>query len=118
MKTLSDMVGRKQTPEGNIPLDERTDLMMRKMELSEGLSAKLLCAQPSHAAEDERGVTDLLIQGLVGRLPKPDGIWSLDDRAKWLRTAAGIFDLVYKAGDDEHREISIAFVKQEAAHRQ
>jgi hypothetical protein len=44
MKTLSDMVGRKQTPEGNIPLDERTDLMMRKMELSEGLSSKLLCA--------------------------------------------------------------------------
>jgi hypothetical protein len=44
-------------------------------------------------------------------LPQPDAIWSLDDRVKWLRTAVGIFDLVYKTGDDERREISVAFIK-------
>ena len=48
------------------------------------------------------------------RLPKPNGIWSLDDRAKWLRTAASIFDLVYAVGDGEARQLSIAFVRQNA----
>jgi hypothetical protein len=121
---LSDMVGRNQAPEGNRPLDKRTDFMnMRKIQPGESLTEKLLSSQASHissqashTAEYERGITDHLIRGLVDRLPKPDGIWPLDDRAKWLRTAAGIFDLVYKAGDGEHREISIAFVKQEAAN--
>ena len=37
-----------------------------------------------------------LIQALVDRLPKSDGIWSVDDRAKWLKAAAMIFNLVYR----------------------
>jgi hypothetical protein len=48
----------------------------------------------------------------VDRLPKPNGIWPLDERAKWLRTAASVFDLVYKADDGEQREISVALAKQ------
>jgi hypothetical protein len=88
--------------------------MMPRVEPSESLTAKLLVAQQSDAEEADCGMNDLLIHGLVDRLPKPNGIWSLDDRAKWLRTAATIFDLVYKAGDGEHREISVAFAKQEA----
>ena len=40
--------------------------------------------------------TDPLIQGLMERLPKPDTVWSLDDRGKWLRAAAVIFSLIYK----------------------
>jgi hypothetical protein len=51
----------------------------------------------------------------LDRLPKPNGIWSLDHRAKWLRIAASIFGLVYKASDGEHWEISIVFVKHEGA---
>ena len=43
---------------------------------------KLLDAQPSATDADDRGITDLLIQGLLDRLPKPNAIWSLDDRAK------------------------------------
>jgi hypothetical protein len=77
---------------------------------------KLLGAQASDAEGDDPRITDRLIQGLLDRLPKPNGIWSLDDRAKWLRTAASIFGLVYKASDGEHREISIVLVKQEAAN--
>ena len=100
MKTFLDMVG-KQTPEGNTPLELGSDLMIRTMEPSESLTAKLLSAQASDAREDKCGITDPLLRGLVDRLPKPDGIWPLDDRAKWLRTAADIFDLVYKAGDGE-----------------
>ena len=107
MKTLSDMVGHNQAPEANSPLYGRTDFMsMRKTQPSESLTEKLL-----HTAEYERGITDHLIRGLVDRLPQPDAIWSLDDRVKWLRTAVGIFDLVYKTGDDERREISVAFIK-------
>jgi hypothetical protein len=108
------MVGRKQEPGDNSPLDERTDfMMMRRVE-----PGRLLTSEGSHAGEYRPGITDHLIRGLVDRLPQPDAIWPIDDRAKWLRTAAGIFDLVYKAGEDERREISIAFVKQEAANRQ
>jgi hypothetical protein len=111
MKVLSDMVGQNQAREAHSPLDGRTGFMNLRSQPSESLTEKLL-----HAGEYERGITDHLIRGLVDRLPKPDCIWSLDDRAKWLRTAAGIFDLVYKAGDGEHREISIAFVSQGAAN--
>jgi hypothetical protein len=77
------------------------------------LAAKLLSAQKSDA-EDTTSATDLLIQGLVERLPQANGVWSLDDRAKWLRTAVSIFDLVYKADDGEDREIGVVFAKQES----
>jgi hypothetical protein len=102
------MVGRKQSAEGNISPEERSDLMMRKMEASESLTDKLLSAQRKDTADDKSGITDLLIRGLVERLPKPDSVWSLDDRAKWLRTATGIFDLVYKRDDGEQTELRIA----------
>jgi hypothetical protein len=44
---------------------------------------------------------DPLIQALVDRLPKADTIWSIDDRGKWLQTAALIFNLVYRTGEGE-----------------
>ena len=111
---LSDMVGGTHAPEGNDPLGERTSFMnLRRIHSSEGLTEKL-STQASHPVDYERGI-DSLIRGLVDLLPKPNSVWSLDDRAKWLRLAAGIFDLGYKPGDGESREISIACVKQEAA---
>ena len=58
----------------------------------------LLGTQASEAVEDNRETPDLLIRGLLDRLPKPGSCWSLDDRAKWLQAAAGIFDLVYAVG--------------------
>lgn len=36
------------------------------------------------------------IQGLLKTLPKPETEWKSADRAKWLQTAANIFDLIYK----------------------
>ena len=94
---LSELLGRWQAHE-NDPLHTRT-----VMELKLGLPEK--CNQ---AAEYERGI-DNLIRGLVGVLPKPDSVWPLDDRARWLRLAAAIFDVGYKAGDGEYREIGIAW---------
>jgi len=53
------------------------------------------------------GTSDLLIRGLVERLPKSDEVWPLDERTKWLRTAASIFALVYRAGEGEESEIAV-----------
>jgi hypothetical protein len=36
------------------------------------------------------------IQGLLAKLPEPETEWSIKDRAKWLQTAANIFDLMYQ----------------------
>lgn len=36
------------------------------------------------------------IQGLLETLPEPESDWSVAARAKWLQTAANIFDLIYK----------------------
>jgi hypothetical protein len=74
----------------------------------------MLVAQQNDADEADNGRPDLLLRGLVDRLPKSSAVWSLDDRAKWLRTAASIFDLVYKASDSELRQISVAVAKQDA----
>lgn len=42
------------------------------------------------------------IRGLLQKLPAPDSEWPIDSRAKWLTTAANIFDLMYTtpAGGD------------------
>ena len=107
---LSDVVSHKQASEDNGLLElsdplEKTDFMnMRKVQ-----PAQVLKEQARPTADYERGI-DNLIRGLVDLLPRPGSDWSLDDRAKWFRLAAGIFDLGYKAGDGNDREISITFV--------
>ena len=73
---------------------------------------KLLGTQSSAPEADDRN-TDLLIQGLLDRLPTPNTIWSLDDRVKWLRTAASIFGLVYQDSDGEQRELGVVVLKHE-----
>src|SRR5262245_63823677 len=48
-------------------------------------------------------MSDPLIQALVNKLPKPNSIWSIDDRANWLKTAAMAFNLIYRTGKDEKK---------------
>ncbi len=106
--------GNKPALEGHDLLNEWTGFMnMQKLQRGDRLTQKLLSDQASQA-ESGRGI-DNLIRGLVDLLPKRDGIWPLKERAKWLRLAADIFHLGYKAGDGEHSEISIAVVKEETA---
>ena len=62
-------------------------------------------AEPSEAESSK--LPDPLIQALVDKLPKPDTIWLLEDRAKWLRAAAIIFNLVYKPGEANEAELKI-----------
>src|SRR5262245_26332157 len=51
----------------------------------------------------ESNACDPLIQALVNKLPKPNSIWSLEDRAKWLR----VFSLVYKPGESGEADLKI-----------
>jgi hypothetical protein len=70
--------------------DEKRSLVTRIAELKETPILTLVdTADPTTARE----MPDPLIQALVGKLPKPNTIWSLEDRAKWLRAAAIIFNL-------------------------
>lgn len=41
------------------------------------------------------------IQGLLDKLPTPESDWPIAGRAKWLQTAANIFDLIYSHDADE-----------------
>jgi hypothetical protein len=77
---------------------------------------RLLDEQPRVPETDDQRITDLLIQGLLDRLPKPNATWSLDDRAKWLRTAASIFGLVYKSSDGDQREVGVVLLKPDAGN--
>jgi 3-methyladenine DNA glycosylase AlkD len=58
-------------------------------------------------AAERTDACDPLIQALVGKLPKPNTIWSLEDRAKWLRAAAMVFNLVYKPGESGEADLKI-----------
>lgn len=49
---------------------------------------------------DTRSRLPPFIQGLIDKLPPPDAEWDLVARAKWLTTAANIFDLMYTGGND------------------
>ena len=90
---------------------EAPSRLLAKARHSKDLMARLLGAQQSEPKLSETPILELvdvapeptdgarpdpLLQGLVGRLPKPDSVWSLDDRGKWLRAAAIIFTLIYK----------------------
>jgi hypothetical protein len=105
---LSDVARHKEDSplELTDPVEKADFMNMRKVQPTQALTEKA----PS-AADYERGI-DNLIRGLVDLLPKPGSNWTLDDRAKWFRLAAGIFDLGYKAGEGKDQEISIAFVAQ------
>jgi hypothetical protein len=111
---IAKMAGPKPSPqESDAATNAKRHLTMPRVETGETLAARLLVARQADT-EPARGKTDLLLQGLVDRLPKPDASWSLEDRAKWLRTAALVFDLVYKGEDGERREISVGLAKQDA----
>ena len=68
----------------------------------------------SHDSDDEDERLHPFIKGLLTKLPKPDDEWPQENRAKWLETAANIFDLLYKNSDDNNRVISIKIEKDSA----
>lgn len=123
-------------PDGNGAAGKTDFMNLRRRQTREGLQDRLLGVQadrasaqaddvgtaPDHpsttadhvGAQANPAAIDNLVRGLVDLLPQPDGVWPLDDRAKWLRLAAGIFDLGYRLGDGEDRQIAIALTKTDA----
>jgi hypothetical protein len=102
------------------PVD-RSRLDLNWAEASKRLTPlNLLASRPEADADaggeagEEGGTIDLLLLGLVERLPRPDQFWALDDRAKWLRTAATIFALVYKTRPGDEGEIGVVLSKRAA----
>ena len=86
--------------------NEKNSLVTRIAELKEEPVLTLVNeAEPSEAESSK--LPDPLIQALVDKLPKPDTIWLLEDRAKWLRAAAIIFNLIYKVGEAGEADIKI-----------
>ena len=93
-----DVVRLKQSSEDG-PLEltnpvEKTDFMNIRRKVQ---PAQVVTEKAQTTAGYQRGINNL-IRELVDFLPKPGSDWLVDDRAKWFRLAAGIFDLGYKTG--------------------
>ena len=96
-----------------IESSEKSSLVTRIAELEETPVLTLVdTAERSEAETSQKPdfliqaldeMPDPLIQALVKKLPRPNTIWSLEDRAKWLRAAAIIFNLVYKRGEADSK---------------
>src|SRR5262249_56155108 len=84
MDSLSEYFSRTQTSEGNGTHDKSSNFMNLRHKPKE---TRETLRGSSHTADYGRGI-DCLIRGLVDLLPKPDSVWSIEDRSKWLRLAA------------------------------
>ena len=78
-------------------LNDRSRLVTRSVEREETPVLSLV------DTERTSEMPDPLIQALVDKLPKPNTIWPIDDRAKWLKAAAMAFNLIYKTGEREEQ---------------
>jgi hypothetical protein len=84
-------------------LNKRSYLVTRDAQ-ADGVPAGLPLATSEGSDGETNAMPDPLIRALVDKLPKPHTIWSIEDRAKWLRAAAILFNLVYKTDGDEQRQ--------------
>src|SRR5262245_22237279 len=100
MTSLLELGSAKPRLENEAALNASRRLRMARVDQGESLTAKLLVTKQSEAKQSavkgeveaaDPSTTDLLIRGLVERLPKPNAICPLDERIKWLCTAASIF---------------------------
>ena len=78
------------------PLNNRSSLGTGTREQEETAILTLVDTAEGNDLESS-GTLDPLIQALVDKLPKPNAIWSIDDRGKWLKAAAMAFNLVYRS---------------------
>jgi len=85
---------------------ERSCLVTRSPELSAVPDETVLTLVDSAPRSETRVsiITDPLIQALVDKLPAPNSIWSIDNRANWLKALAMIFNLVYRTEKGEAKE--------------
>src|SRR5262249_53744966 len=81
-------------------LNDRSSLVTR----SEREKTPVLSLDTQRTGE----MPDPLIQALVDKLPKPNTVWPIDDRAKWLKAAAMAFNLIYKTSEREEQQSTSA----------
>ena len=86
--------------------NEKNSLITKISEVEEPPILTLVDRAEQSDAEFSK-LPDPLVQALVNKLPKPDSIWSLEDRAKWLRAAAMAFNLVYKPDESGDADLKI-----------
>jgi hypothetical protein len=116
MESLSDFLSRNRPPESNGPSRGKSSFMnMRQPDPNDG-SILVLHATDEVQSNSEHAI-DRLVGGLIDLLPKPDSVWRHEDRVKWLRLAADIFEVGYKADDSGVDRISIVTVKPERHQR-
>ena len=84
-------------------LNERSRLVTRDPQ-PDGVPAVTLQDAAKQSDGETNVMPDPLIQALVDKLPKPNTIWSIEDRAKWLRAAAILFNLVYRTDGYEQKQ--------------
>jgi hypothetical protein len=85
---------------------ERTHFVTRGAQVSTPAETVLTLVDKQKESDCSM-MTDPLIQALVDRLPVPNSIWSIDDRAKWLKALAMVFNLVYRTEKSEARDPKI-----------
>jgi hypothetical protein len=90
---MSEILTRVDSPNDKSRLVTRSTEREEAPVLTLGDTAGRTCEMP-----------DSLIQALVDKLPKPNTVWSIDDRAKWLKAAAMAFNLIYKTYEREGQQ--------------
>jgi hypothetical protein len=115
MESLTEFLARNHPPERNGSSPDQPNFV----NLGKPADRSTLVresAPGAHTVEDQHAM-DYLVCGLLNLLPKTDSVWRLEERVKWLRLAADIFEVGYKAGDSALGEISIVAIKQVAVAR-
>ena len=90
---MSEILTRVDSP------NDKSRLVTRNVEREETPVLTLV-----DTAERTCEMPDPLIRALVDKLPKPNTIWPIDDRAKWLKAAAMAFNLIYRTKEREERQ--------------
>jgi hypothetical protein len=93
---MSEILTRVDSP------NDKSRLVTRNVEREETPVLTLV-----DTAERTCEMPDPLIQALIDKLPKPNSIWSIDDRGKWLKAAAMAFNLVYRTPEREDQATSV-----------
>ena len=81
-------------------LNQRSHLVTRSLE-PEDTSVLTLVDTAGQSDDPSCEKLDPLIRAVVDKLPKPGTDWPIEDRAKWLKAAALIFNLLYKSGEGD-----------------
>ena len=68
---------------------------------------RTLIARLDQLSEASAVRPDPLIQALVDKLPRSHTVWSINDRAKWLKAAATAFNLVYITDEADESDLKI-----------